>query len=671
MNQTAPEAPTNSLSLSLRPDLCYFGTANVRGQAKTFGILKDDRRRHVYILGKTGMGKTTLLENMILQDIYNGSGVCVMDPHSDLAEYVLDRIPAHRQNDVVYFNPSDTDFPFGFNMLEASRGEENFLITSGMMAVFNRIWAGTWSARMEYILSNTLLALLETPGNTLLGVVRMLTDKDFRNYIVGNVQDPMVKNFWVKEFASFNDKYRTEAIAPVLNKIGQFFSSDLIRNILGQEKSTFNLRDIMDNKKILIVNLSKGRLGEDNSSLLGSLLITKLQLAAMSRVDIANEEDRNDFYLYVDEFQNFTTDSFATILSEARKYRLSLILAHQYISQLTESGNEKVRNAVFGNVGTMISFRIGSDDAYRIEKEFEPVFTSPQLIALNKTQIALRLLIDGKAPSPFLANTLPDIFSKVGGRLQIVVELSRQIYGKPKAEVKQIINDWLNTEFFAEGEGPSAVSKPTSFNERNSFSANSNSGNNYSNNGGNSSANNRGNYSNNSSRSTGQSNFRANNNNTGNNSNNRDISRDINREASNNSSPDLNRDNNQIGANQNNNQVLENSSEAEIKPRKKKYNPYLDAGSKEDRNENSKSNYIQKNQNIVQNSSENTSNLNNPNITNTSSTPEIKVDLNNKLSALKMARSQVEAILAIQNISSSTNKKDFNLNDSVAFELPR
>jgi hypothetical protein len=630
MNQTAPEAPTNSLSLSLRPDICYFGTANVRGQGKTFGILQDDRRRHVYILGKTGMGKTTLLENMILQDIYNGYGVCVMDPHSDLAEYILDRIPAHRQKDVIYFNPSDTDFPLGFNMLEANRGEEHFLIASGLMAVFNRIWAGTWSARMEYILNNTLLALLETPGNTLLGVVRMLTDKDFRDYIIGNVQDPMVKNFWLKEFASFNDKYRTEAIAPVLNKIGQFFSSDLIRNILGQEKSTFDLRDIMDNKKILIVNLSKGRLGEDNSNLLGSLLITKLQLAAMSRVDIPNENDRNDFYLYVDEFQNFTTDSFATILSEARKYRLSLILAHQYISQLTESGNEKVRNAVFGNVGTMISFRIGSDDAYRIEKEFEPVFTSQQLIALNKTQIALRLLIEGKAPAPFIANTLPDIFSKVGGRLQIVIELSRQIYGKPKAEVKQVINDWLNKEFFAENKAPSQNYQPSTFNERNAAGPRQN------------------NYQQ-------TSNFQNN------------PRPKFNPSDRNNTPRPANNNYQQNRPDSNKSEEMSNDPVTEQdRPKKKKYNPYLDGGTKEDRNStpvvkyNDKSSFIQ--QNNPNNKIDSESNKND------GSALDKKPDFNNKLSALKMARSQVEAI---ETVNSLQKKQVFNLEDETSFELPR
>jgi hypothetical protein len=450
-----PNFEKYNLGLNLRPDICYFGNVSDRGVSKNFGILQDDRRRHMYILGKSGMGKSTLLENMILQDIYNGHGVCFLDPHGDSATYILDRIPSFRQNDVIYVNPSDTDFPIGLNMLENNHGEEAFLIASGMMAVFSRIWAGMWSSRMEYILNNTLLALLETPGNTLLAVVRLLTDNDFRKKIVGNVTDPLVKNFWNKEFAGFNDKYRTEAIAPILNKIGQFFSTDLVRNILGQTKSTIDMRDIMDNRKIFIVNLSKGRLGEDNSNLLGSLIVTKLQLAAMSRVDMP-ESVRADFYLYVDEFQNFTSDSFATILSEARKYRLNLILAHQYISQLTESGNEKIRNAIFGNVGTMVSFRVGSDDGAVLEKEFEPVFQSQQLINLNAKQVALKMSIGGKPCMPFIASTLPPIFADLGGRLDAIVAISRERNTRPKAEVKDKINRWLGDDFGEEVATPAS-----------------------------------------------------------------------------------------------------------------------------------------------------------------------------------------------------------------------
>lgn len=437
---------SNNLNLSIRPELTYFASVPDKSSTKYFGILREDRRRHVYILGKTGMGKSTLLENMVLQDIYNGGGVCFLDPHGDTAESLLNKIPAHRQQDVIYFNPADMANPIGLNMLEPTNEEEVFLLASSMMAVFKRIWEGMWSSRMEYILNNTLLALLETPDNTLLGVLRMLTDDDFREYIVKKLRDPLVKNFWIKEYAGFNDRYRTEAIAPILNKIGQFFSTPLIRNILGQPKSTINIRKIMDEQKILIVNLSKGKLGEDNSNLLGSLLVTKLQLAAMSRVDIP-ESQRADFSLYVDEFQNFTTDSFASILSEARKYRLNLVLAHQYISQLTETGNERIKNAIFGNVGSIIAFRVGAEDGYKLEREFEPVFTSQQLISLSKTQIALKMSIDGKVAQPFQASTIPPLFEDINQAFSFVITNSRRMFTLPRDTVETDISDWLGIDF--------------------------------------------------------------------------------------------------------------------------------------------------------------------------------------------------------------------------------
>jgi hypothetical protein len=431
--------------LKIRPEICYFGVYDNRGSLVPFGIKRDDRRRHMYILGKTGMGKSTFLQNMCIQDIYNGEGVCFIDPHGEAAEYIMDRVPSYRQNDVIYFDPSDTSFPIGFNMLEQQSGEEKFLVASGMMAVFTKLWAGMWSTRMEYILNNCILALLDSPGNTLLGITRMLTDKAFRNKIVSKVTDPIVKNFWLTEFAGFNDRYKQEAIAPIQNKIGQFLSSNLIRNMVGQPKSGIDMRQIMDQKKILIINLSKGRLGEDSSSLLGGLLITKLQLAAMSRVNMP-ESERSDFYMYVDEFQNFTTDSFATILSEARKYRLNLVLAHQYIAQLTEGGSTKIKNAVFGNVGTMICFRVGSEDSEILEREFAPVFTSQHLQNLNARQTVLKLSIDNASAGPFLAETLPPIFEKMGGRLAVGLKVSRERYGSPVERVEDGINRWLNNQ---------------------------------------------------------------------------------------------------------------------------------------------------------------------------------------------------------------------------------
>src|SRR3989338_6933754 len=313
-------------------DIILFAKTNYRNRETPFGMKQDDRRRHVYVMGKTGMGKSSLLENMAIQDIHKGHGVCFIDPHGDSVEKVLDYIPSNRVNDVVYLNPADSDFPIAFNPLESVDEKYKHLVASGLMGVFTKIWAGVWSARMEYILNNTILALLDSPGNTLLGIARMLVHKNYRKRIVDNIKDPVVKSFWVDEFANYNDKFRNEAIAPIQNKVGQFLSSAIIRNIVGQTKSSIDLREIMDKQKIFLINLSKGRIGEDNSALLGAMIITKMQLAAMSRVDIP-EEERKDFYLYVDEFQNFATESFANILSEARKYRLNLIVAHQYIGQ--------------------------------------------------------------------------------------------------------------------------------------------------------------------------------------------------------------------------------------------------------------------------------------------------------------------------------------------------
>src|SRR3989339_1825102 len=346
-----PVIQPQSIPSSTNPDINFFAMVNFRNQNRKFGIRTDDRRRHMYVVGKTGMGKTTLMENMVLNDIYAGHGVGLVDPHGDFAEKIIDYIPANRVNDVVYFNPADIDFPIGFNILETIRPEQKHLVVSGLMGVFKKIWPDVWSARMEYILNNTILALLDYPGTTLLGINRLLADDDYRRRVVNNLKDPVVKAFLVNEFASYNDRYKQEAVAPIQNKIGQFLSASVIRNIVAQVKSRIDIREIMDNQKIFIMNLSKGRIGEDNSRLLGGMLITKIQLSAMERVDIP-EKDRRDFYLYIDEFQNFATESFASILSEARKYHLCLTIGHQYIGQLEVGGNMVVRDAIFGNVGT-------------------------------------------------------------------------------------------------------------------------------------------------------------------------------------------------------------------------------------------------------------------------------------------------------------------------------
>ena len=418
--------------------ITIFAETTFRNQHRRFGIKADDRRRHMYLVGKTGMGKSTILENMIIEDIRAGKGVAIVDPHGDLAEKVIQFIPPHRINDVVYFNPSDMEFPIAFNVVEHVEPHLRHLVASGLLGVFQKLWADSWGPRLEYILRNAILAVLDYPGSTLLAVTRMLSDKAFRKKVVEKIQDPVVKSFWVNEFAGYADKFASEAVSPIQNKVGQFLSSSLIRNIVGQVKSSIDVREIMDEGKILIMNLSKGRIGEDNSALLGSMMITKIQLAAMSRVDIP-ENERRDFYLYVDEFQNFATDSFANILSEARKYRLNLIMAHQYIEQL----GEKVKPAVFGNVGTLIVFRVGAADAEELVKEFTPVFLEEDIVNLPKYEFYLKLMIDGIASDPFSARGLPPLTEEEKtGNDEKVINVSRERYARGRGEVEEKITRW-------------------------------------------------------------------------------------------------------------------------------------------------------------------------------------------------------------------------------------
>lgn len=416
-----------------------FASTNFRNQAVHFGIKNDDRRRHMYVIGKTGSGKSNLLETMAINDIRAGKGVAVVDPHGEFAEKMLDFIPKNRIDDVIYFNPADMQYPIAFNPLEQVSSEFRHLIASGIMGVFKKIWVDMWSARMEYILNNTLLALLEYPDATILGIMRMFSDPEYRKKIVTNLKDPVIKGFWVNEYARYSQKFETEAVAAIQNKVGQFVSNPLVRNIIGQPRSTINMRKVMDEEKILIANLSKGKIGEDNSRLLGAMLITRIQLAAMSRVDIA-EPERKDFFLHVDEFQNFATDSFASILSEARKYHLSLTLAHQYIEQL----DEKVRPAVFGNVGTLVCFRVGAEDAEFLEKEFMPQFEATDLVNLEKYNVYLKLLIDGIASHPFSAVTLPPMAAPAENFRDAIIENSRKKYALPIEKVEEkIASDWL------------------------------------------------------------------------------------------------------------------------------------------------------------------------------------------------------------------------------------
>jgi len=415
-------------------DITPFAQANFRNQKRQFGIKTDDRRRHAYVIGKTGMGKTNMLENMVVADLRAGNGLAVVDPHGEFAEKMLDFIPASRINDVVYFNPSDMNYPIAFNILEEVDAANRPLVASGVVGVFHKLWAESWGPRLEYVLRNAILGLMEYPDATLLGVMRILIDKEYRKKVVAEIKDPVVRSFWVDEYSKYPDKFQAEAVAPIQNKVGQFLTSPIIRNIVGQPHSSFDMRKVMDEKKILIMNLSKGRIGEDNSKLLGAMMITKIQLAAMSRIDMP-EQDRNDFYLYVDEFQNFATESFANILSEARKYRLDLILAHQYIEQLDET----VRAAIFGNVGTIISFRVGAEDAEILEKEFSPEFTAEDMVNLAKYNIYLKLMIDGVASRAFSADTLPPIIPTELSQREAIIDFSRNKYANSRIEVEKVI----------------------------------------------------------------------------------------------------------------------------------------------------------------------------------------------------------------------------------------
>lgn len=437
-NKTAePPAklPVITGNQAIDENISAFGLTNFRGITHQFGMLRYDRSRHVYIIGQTGAGKSGLLELFALSDIYHSQGYAIIDPHGDFAVNNMKFIPASRMKDVIYFNPADTAFPLGFNPLEVTNPAQKTNISSEVIGVLKRMFGDSWGPRLEYILRYTILALLDRPETTMLDITRMLTDKKFRKETLDHCTDTVVLNFWKVEFASWNDKFVAEAIAPVLNKVGAFTANPVIRNIIGQPKSTFNIRQIMDEGKILIVNLSKGLIGEDNASILGSFLVTKIQLAAMSRSDIPDIKDRRPFYLYVDEFQNFATDSFATILSEARKYGLNLTVANQYISQM----NETVRDAVFGNVGTMISFRVSADDAPILSKQFEPQFEAQDLLQMHNRHFIINMVINGEKAPAFSATTLTLPPKQQDNSLQII-EQTRAAYSTDRARVEQDIS---------------------------------------------------------------------------------------------------------------------------------------------------------------------------------------------------------------------------------------
>lgn len=415
----------------------YFAETDHRNKRTRFGIKAKDRTRHVYVIGKTGMGKSTLLENMAVQDIQNGNGIAFVDPHGSTAEKLLDFVPEDRVDDVLYFAPFDTDHPISFNVMEDVGADRRHLVLDGLMSAFKKIWIDAWSSRMEYILGNTILALLEYPNSTLLDINRMYSEKAFRKKVVENVKDPLVKAFWTQEFTSYTDRYAQEATPAIQNKIGQFTANPIIRNIVGQPHSSFDLRKIMDERKMVIINLSKGRVGESNANLLGSMLITKIYLAAMSRADQSDEKLSRlpNFYLYVDEFQSFANESFANILSEARKYKLNLTIAHQYVEQMSE----EVRAAVFGNVGTMVSFRVGSYDAEVLEKEFAPQFTAEDMVNLGFAQVYLKLMVDGITSPPFSARTLPPQEELRKSYRDIALARSREQFAEKRSVVEEAI----------------------------------------------------------------------------------------------------------------------------------------------------------------------------------------------------------------------------------------
>ncbi|MCA9359217.1 type IV secretion system DNA-binding domain-containing protein [Candidatus Kaiserbacteria bacterium] len=419
--------------------ITFFAKTDARGAEVPFGIRAKDRQRHMYVVGKTGMGKSTLLENMAAQDIQNGEGMAFIDPHGSAAETLLEYVPEHRVKDVVYFAPFDLDNPVSFNVMEDVGADKRHLVVSGLMSTFKKIWVDAWSARMEYILTNALLVLIEYPDTTLLSVNRLFIDKKFREQVVNYCKDPAVKSFWTEEFAGYTDRFAAEALPAIQNKIGQFTGNPLIRNIIGQPHSSFDIRQIMDDKKILIMNLSKGLIGETNANLLGSMLTTRIYLAAMSRADLPVEKMKQmpNFYFYVDEFQSFANATFANILSEARKYHLNLIIAHQYIEQM----EEEVRDAVFGNVGTTVSFRVGPFDAETLETVFTPRFLAADLVNLGFAQIYLTLMIDGIGSQPFSAVTLPPIQRPPVSCKGMVLESSRKLYAKDRESVEKIVAD--------------------------------------------------------------------------------------------------------------------------------------------------------------------------------------------------------------------------------------
>ncbi len=407
-----------------KENINFFGKTEFKNREQIFGIRNEDRRKHMYIIGKSGTGKSTLIANLAIDDMRKKRGLCVIDPHGDLSLHLLEYVPSHRVNDFIYLDPSDPTRSFAINPLEVKDENQRELVASGIVAIFKKLYGNSWGPRLEYHLRNAIVSVMQMPDATLLMVPEVLTNAAFRAKVIDNLKDPTMKSYWINEFENMTERLRAESISSILNKVGQFTSSEKIRHIIGHPKSTIDIEKVMNEGKILVLNLAQGYLGEDNASLLGAMIITKIQLAAMNRVHV-DEEARRDFYLYVDEFQNFATTSFIKILSEARKYRLNLILANQYIAQIPED----VRAAIFGNAGTMMSFLIGAEDARYMAREFGERFKEEDLLALGNYQSILKLSIAGMTQSPFLCFTLPLPTSNTQNR-EKVLKVSRERYTK-------------------------------------------------------------------------------------------------------------------------------------------------------------------------------------------------------------------------------------------------
>jgi len=428
--------PPQDLPRAGEGNVSTFGITNYHNNFVKFGIRLEDRRRHLYVVGKSGVGKSKLLELLIKEDLERGRGVAVLDPHGDLVDCVLKHVPKSRIDDVILFDPGDTEFPIAFNPLAKVDEAYKMQLTIGFLDIFKKLFGDNWTYRLEHVLRYTTLALLDSPNTTVLSILKMLNDKNYRQKIVARIQDNVVKSFWVSEFAAWSEKFDSEAITPLLNKVGQFVATNMIRNIIGQPTAKFDIRDVMDNKKILLMKVSKGLLGEENSSLIGSMIITKMYQAAMSRANV-EEEHRPDFYFYVDEFQNFATDTFYEILSEARKYHLDLTIAHQYMGQLSS----RIRQTVFGNVGSIISFRVGAEDAGVLEKEYEPIFKERDIINLGVREFYLKMSVKGEIREAFSGRTV-DVPKSKDDHTQEIIALSRKKYCTPKKQVEEMLKRW-------------------------------------------------------------------------------------------------------------------------------------------------------------------------------------------------------------------------------------